>query len=81
LYPEFGNGYHGRSGSGPANQFIGGGISAPASGTRIKVEEVSAELGEGLRPYRGPEEITRSRYRLDTDANKNRHFKLDLLNE
>lgn len=82
MYPEFGTGYHGKSGNGPANEFVGKGISAPEFGARIEVENVDDKLSDGLRPYRGPEELTGSRFQgMDTGINKSRHFKLDLLNE
>ncbi|KAI6184559.1 hypothetical protein M3Y97_00609400 [Aphelenchoides bicaudatus] len=81
LYPEFGIGYHGRSGNGPANKFIGAGINAPENGARIRIEEVSAELDDGIRPYRGPEEITKrekektSRKSKRSSGSGNRHHR------
>jgi hypothetical protein len=83
LYPEFGTGYQGRSGNGPANKFVGGAISPPDSNTRIQVDKVDGQLDEGIRPYRGPEEITQSRFKnnMQIGMNGNRQFKLDLLNE
>lgn len=83
LYPQFGTGYKGRSGNGPANKFIGSAISPPDSGIRIELEKVEGQLDDGMRPYNGPEEITQSRFKnnMQIGTNGNRQFKLDLLNE
>ncbi|KAI6179211.1 hypothetical protein M3Y98_00585900 [Aphelenchoides besseyi] len=84
LYPEDGIRYRGQQGNGPASQSIGNAFNIPDVATRVRVPESGMrELDDGIRPYRGPEEITLSRYRDRSDAlgGRGRAFKLDLLNE
>ncbi|KAI6234093.1 hypothetical protein M3Y99_00843300 [Aphelenchoides fujianensis] len=78
----------GQAGDGPASRSIGAGFNIPDVPKRVHVPPgdlpPTREVDEGIRPYRGPEEITRSRYNQRSDAlggGRGRSFKLDLLNE
>lgn len=88
LYPEYSTGAGQPRGVGPASSLSGAALS-PES--RVLLQAGPAQPGPtqgqpGVRPYYGPEEVTRSRYRdLDPEQEQlpaqHRRVKIDLLNE
>ncbi|CAD5216015.1 unnamed protein product [Bursaphelenchus xylophilus] len=90
LYPEYGTGYGGTRGTGPANDLINKDIVRPGETDKVQIplsqHRIQQTIPSGDRPYYGPEEITRSRFRNidqsdDLIINRHRHVKIDLLNE